>query len=91
MLINIFWGYIILANIAAFASMGIDKKRATNKVWRISERNLFFYAFIGGAVGSWCGMRGYNHKTNKDKFRIGMPLMILWNVVFVYLMFKFVI
>ncbi len=91
MLINIFWGYIILANIAAFISMGIDKKRAINKVWRISERNLFFYAFIGGALGSWCGMRGFSHKTNKDKFRIGMPIMILWNAVLFYVIHKFLL
>lgn len=80
--------YFILVNIAGFASMGIDKSRARKHEWRISEAMLFFFAIIGGALGSCLGMKLFRHKTKHWYFVYGMPvILILWIVLLAFLWF----
>lgn len=73
--------YLLIINIAAFAAMGIDKSRARNHQWRISEAALFSLALLGGSVGSIAGMRFFHHKTRKPVFRIGMPLILILQIL----------
>ena len=68
--------YMVIMSVIGFVSMGIDKKRAINKKWRIPEKTLFIIAFLGGAAGSVLGMRIFKHKTKHMKFVIFMPLFL---------------
>ena len=45
--------YLIIANLAGFAMMGIDKYKAKHERWRIRERTLMLTAALGGSAG--CG------------------------------------
>lgn len=66
----------------AFVLYGIDKKRAIRNEYRIRESALLWIARLGGAVGSWLGIKVFRHKTKHTKFRIFVPLwMIIWTVV----------
>jgi uncharacterized membrane protein YsdA (DUF1294 family) len=69
------WLYLLFVNVWAFYLMGIDKKKAKRKEWRISESALFFSAAIGGAFGAWLGMYMFRHKTHKKQFVVGIPLL----------------
>ena len=69
-LFTIYWAVL---NLAGFAMMGIDKKRAIRGAWRISEASLFLTAFLGGALGCTLGMRHFRHKTRHWYFKYGMP------------------
>ncbi|MEN2765604.1 DUF1294 domain-containing protein [Ornithinibacillus sp. 16A2E] len=69
--------YIGFANLLGFALMGIDKRKAERNKWRIPERTLWGVAILGGAIGSYFGMKVFRHKTKHQSFRIGMPLLIL--------------
>ncbi len=60
--------------------MYIDKRRAINNAWRISEKALFIVAVIGGSFGSICGMYTFHHKTKHYSFVIGMPLILIIQV-----------
>ena len=73
--------YIILANVTAFALMGIDKKRAKQGKWRIKEKNLFLAALLGGSIGANVGMRYFHHKTKHWYFVVGMPAILVLHVV----------
>ena len=73
--------YLIVINIIAFALMGIDKKRARNKEWRISEAALFTTALLFGSLGSNIGMRYFRHKTKHWYFVIFMPLIMIVQIV----------
>ena len=73
--------YLVIINIIAFALMGIDKKRARNKEWRISEAALFITALLFGSLGSNIGMRVFHHKTKHWYFVIFMPLIMVVQVV----------
>lgn len=64
-------------NVIAFALYGIDKRRAKQGAWRISEYTLLLVALLGGSLGALLGMRYFRHKTRHRKFRYGIPLILL--------------
>lgn len=73
----LFFVYLIIINIAGFALMGIDKKRAIRSAFRIPEASLFRIAFLGGSFGCTIGMRCFRHKTRHPKFRFGLPAICI--------------
>jgi uncharacterized membrane protein YsdA (DUF1294 family) len=73
--------YMLIMSIVGFVIMGIDKRKAIKRGWRISERTLIFIAFIGGALGSFLGMHIFRHKTKQLKFIILLPLALLLNIL----------
>ncbi|WP_233522947.1 DUF1294 domain-containing protein [Peribacillus saganii] len=83
---NIVSLYLIVINVAAFASMGIDKSRARKGAYRISERTLWILAIAGGTPGALAGMYQFRHKTKHSSFTGGMPLLLFVQaVIFVWL------
>lgn len=69
--------YLVLINLIGFAVMGIDKYKAKKRAFRIPEATLFSIALIGGSIGSIIGMYTFHHKTRHHKFTIGMPAILL--------------
>jgi len=69
--------YMIFINILAFAIMGIDKKKARNGEYRISERTLWIVAVIGGGTGAYLGMKQFRHKTKHASFKWGLPVLMV--------------
>ena len=68
--------------------MGIDKKKARRKAFRIPESTLFIVALIGGSIGSIAGMYTFRHKTQHWYFVWGMPAILLVQAaVILYLLF----
>ncbi len=74
---KIFILYIIIVNILAFSLYGIDKALAKARKFRISEAFLLWAAAIGGSIGAALAMAAFHHKTQKKKFLICIPLIIL--------------
>ncbi|MCM1112740.1 MAG: DUF1294 domain-containing protein [Muribaculum sp.] len=68
--------YFLAANVIAFALMGIDKRRAVRREWRISEKTLFLSALLGGSLGAVWGMRYFRHKTRHWYFAYGLPAIL---------------
>ena len=79
--------YLILINTAAFAAYGIDKYKAKNNKWRISEGFLIFLAVLGGSLGALAGMRIWHHKTKKAKFRLIPFLAVLLTVCCIFILY----
>jgi uncharacterized membrane protein YsdA (DUF1294 family) len=77
--------YILVAllalNIFTFFVYGVDKWKARNGKWRISEATLLLLAAVGGSIGAWCGMKVWHHKTMHKKFKYGVPAIILLQMV----------
>ena len=81
--------YLVAINLIAFVLYGIDKKRAIRNEQRIRESVLLWIARLGGAIGSWLGIKIFRHKTKHTKFRIVVPLwMIIWVIAVVFLIIK---
>ena len=69
--------YLAVINLTGFAMMGIDKRRAVKRCWRIRESTLFLVALIGGSAGCLIGMRTFHHKTKHWYFVYGMPAILI--------------
>ena len=82
--------YLLIINIIAFTMYGIDKWKAQRNQWRISEKMLLFLAVIGGSAGALAGMYIFHHKTFHKKFTIGVPLILVIQVmIFICIMENF--
>ena len=68
--------YFVIINIVGFAIMGIDKRKAIKRAFRIPEATLFIVALIGGSAGSILGMQVFRHKTRHWYFVFGMPAIL---------------
>ena len=77
--------YLIVINILTFAVYGIDKWKAKQGSWRISEATLLMLAVIGGTIGALLGMQVWRHKTMHLKFKYGLPLILLPQIALMYL------
>ncbi|MDR3021449.1 MAG: DUF1294 domain-containing protein [Clostridiales bacterium] len=73
--------YLITANIFAYIAMAKDKDAAQKKQWRIKESTLMWIAALGGSIGMLWAMHKLRHKTKHDKFRLGVPLILLCQIL----------
>lgn len=79
--------YIVIINIITFLAFAYDKHRAKNDGWRIKNFFLLGLSFIGGSLGGLLGMKLIRHKTKKSYYRMGLPLMVLMQIlILVYFM-----
>ena len=77
--------YILIGiNVLTFFVYGVDKWRAKQGKWRISEATLLMLAVIGGSVGALLGMRIWHHKTMHKKFKYSLPLILLAQIALIY-------
>lgn len=73
--------YLIIVNAIAFLLMLADKRKAKKKQWRIPEKVLFGSAIIGGSIGAILGMYTFRHKTKHTSFVVGMPIILVLQVI----------
>jgi len=72
--------YLAAINVAAFFLYGIDKWKAKRNKWRITEARLLWIAVAGGSIGALLGMKVWHHKTLHNKFRFGLPLILIFHL-----------
>ena len=65
--------YLITINVLTFIVYGVDKWKAHRGRWRVPEATLLGLTALGGSVGAWLAMQLFRHKTQKKKFRYGVP------------------
>lgn len=73
--------YLIVINLITFLTMYIDKRKAKKGKRRIPEKTLFILAFIGGSIGGIAGMYTFRHKTQKSRFVVGFPAILILEVL----------
>ena len=81
---KLFQIYLLLINALAFLLMLIDKYKAKKNLWRIRESTLLIIAAIGGSIGALAGMYTFRHKTKHLKFTLGIPVILVLQIVAVY-------
>ena len=67
--------YLLAVNVLTFIVYGVDKWKACRGRWRVPEATLMGLAALGGSVGAWLAMQLFRHKTQKKKFRYGVPAL----------------
>ena len=80
--------YVAIINTFAFIVYGIDKLKAKKGKWRIPESTLLLLAIIGGSIGAWFGIKVWHHKTLHKKFKYGIPLIVIIQIVIAIYIFR---
>ena len=80
--------YILAINLVTLIVYGIDKFKAKNGHWRISEFALIALAIAGGSLGALGAMYAFRHKTQHPKFTIGIPLILIVQIVITILLMR---
>ena len=73
--------YLPILNLLAFFACGWDKHLARQHRWRIPERALLAFAWLGGAAGMLLGMHLFRHKTRHWYFVYGLPAILVLQAV----------
>ena len=89
---------LICITVVTFLVYGIDKWKAKQGSWRISEATLLLLAVIGGSIGALLGMQVWHHKTQHKKYfaeqsgkaerKYGLPLILLTQIALIYLIIQ---
>lgn len=77
--------YVIIINLLTFFVMWLDKRKAKKGKWRIPENTLLVFVLLGGGIGGIAGMYLFHHKTQKMKFVIGFPLILICEILLIVL------
>ena len=80
--------FLIIVNALGFLLMLIDKQKAIHNRWRIPEKTLLGVGLIGGSLGCILGMRLFRHKTKHWQFVIGMPAILIAQIVLIFLLLR---
>ncbi|MBP5326723.1 MAG: DUF1294 domain-containing protein [Bacteroidales bacterium] len=78
--------YILAANMLTIIAYSIDKWKARQNHWRVREASLLLLALLGGSVGAILAMYIFRHKTQHNKFRYGVPVILLIQLSLIALM-----
>lgn len=73
--------YLLIANVGTFIIYGVDKLKAKEHWWRISEFTLLLLAIVGGSIGAWLGMKVWHHKTLHKKFKYDVPVIFFLQLI----------
>lgn len=73
--------YLVAINLITFVTMYVDKRKAKWGKWRIKESTLFTLVLLGGGIGGIAGMYTFRHKTQKPRFVIGFPAILIIEII----------
>ena len=79
--------YLLIINTISFMLMGFDKLAAIINKRRISEKKLITLSIIGGTLGTTIAMFIFRHKINKIKFKLLIPLTIVYIAYYNYIFY----
>jgi uncharacterized membrane protein YsdA (DUF1294 family) len=73
--------YVIIINILTFLIYAYDKHCARKAKWRISEKVLLSFTWLGGSLGAYLAMCLLHHKTRHKKFQILVPVILTLHII----------
>ncbi|HEL1584027.1 TPA: DUF1294 domain-containing protein [Streptococcus suis] len=79
---------LLVWNLVTFVTYGIDKGKARNEAYRISEKTLLFMAYFFGGVGAWSGGSFFHHKTRKWYFKMAWIVGITIDLIAIYFIWR---
>ena len=77
--------YLAVISLVAVIVTVVDKKAAKIRgARRVPERTLLLLSALGGSVAMFVAMKWIRHKTQHVKFMLGIPLIIIAQVLLLY-------
>ena len=81
--------YLVIINFVSMATFALDKINAVEGRTRIRIVTLLGLAFIGGSIGAIIAMYLFRHKTKKDYFTVGVPLIMTMQLILLFYLMNF--
>ena len=75
--------YLAVINVMAVILTLHDKSAARRRKWRVKENTLLLVSVLGGSIAMLLTMRIIRHKTQRKKFMIGIPVIIVLQIALV--------
>ena len=82
--------YILIISVIGWILPIVDKKRAKKNEWRIKEQTLFIVSILGGSLAMYASMKKYRHKTKHKRFMIGIPAIIVMQLIIIILVVYYI-
>lgn len=76
--------YFGIINFITFIVFAIDKVNAQEHKSRIKIVTLLGLSFIGGSIGALLAIYLLHHKTKKDYFTVGIPIIMIMQVIVLF-------
>ena len=73
--------YLCVISLTAIIVTVVDKIKAKYNKWRIPEATLLIISALGGSIAMYITMQLIRHKTKHIKFMLGIPIIILMQVI----------
>ena len=74
-------GYLIAINLVGIFICIKDKYASIKGKWRIKESTLIILCILGASIGIYFCMKLIRHKTKHLKFMLGIPLIIVIQLI----------
>ena len=81
------WYFVFINALSAFICCA-DKIKAKKHARRVSEKTLWLLSLLGGSAGMYLTMHIIRHKTLHKSFMIGIPLIIIFQIILLLLLTK---
>ena len=88
-ILSLLFIYLVVINIISIFVTVSDKKRSIKKKWRIKESTLLLLSLSGGSIGMYITMHIIRHKTKHLKFMLGIPVIIILQVLLIYFIWRY--
>ncbi len=76
--------WLVIINFISVIVCIADKSRAKRGKWRVRESTLWALTILGGGAGMYLTMRLIRHKTLHKSFMIGIPLIVILQIIAVF-------
>ncbi len=80
--------YLIAISIIAIIITIYDKLCAIGRRWRVKENTLMLISALGGSLAMYITMLIIRHKTRHIKFMLGIPLIIIIQLIIFYFIWR---
>ena len=81
--------YLILINLIAVIVTIYDKLCAVKRRWRVKESTLLILSALGGSICMYITMLLIRHKTRHIKFMLGIPLILIFQLLIAFLIWRY--
>lgn len=83
---EVFLIYFMLVSLISVIVTAYDKSAAKRGKRRVRERTLMLLSLFGGSVAMYLTMLTIRHKTKHKKFTVGIPLIIILQLILAILL-----